>query len=136
MATRRESFVSDIHAREQVVEVEYGVDADGRLLAMKGGITAAVGPYSAFPRSSVVEGGQVLRLLPGPYRVGNYDGAFVGLAVMWALAAVLVLLLKRPVAADQVSRPSETGSQVAPLPAPAVASVDRVAKTPSLPRNR
>ena len=61
VATRRESFVSDIHAREQVVEVEYGVDADGRLLAMKAGITAAVGPYSAFPRSSVVEGGQVLR---------------------------------------------------------------------------
>ena len=32
-------------------------------------IDAAVGPYSAYPRSSVVEGGQVLRLLPGPYRL-------------------------------------------------------------------
>jgi carbon-monoxide dehydrogenase large subunit len=73
VATRRESFLSDIHAREQVVEVEYGVAADGRLLAMKAGITAAVGPCSAFPRSSVVEGGQVLRLLPGPYRVADYD---------------------------------------------------------------
>jgi carbon-monoxide dehydrogenase large subunit len=73
VTTRRESFVSDIHAREQVVDVEYGVDADGHLLAIRAGITAAVGPYSAFPRSSVVEGGQVLRLLPGPYRVRDYD---------------------------------------------------------------
>jgi carbon-monoxide dehydrogenase large subunit len=73
VATRRESFVSDIHAREQVVDVEYGLDADGHLLGIRAGITAAVGPYSAFPRSSVVEGGQVLRLLPGPYRVRDYD---------------------------------------------------------------
>src|SRR5262249_31780766 len=42
--------------------------------AMRARITAAVGPYSAYPRSSVVEGGQVLRLLPGPYRVPHYDG--------------------------------------------------------------
>ncbi|PYN02854.1 MAG: carbon monoxide dehydrogenase [Candidatus Rokuibacteriota bacterium] len=35
----------------------------------------SVGPYSAYPRSSVVEGGQVLRLLPGPYRVRHYDGS-------------------------------------------------------------
>src|SRR2546427_8347815 len=40
---------------------------------MRAHITAAVGPYSAYPRSSVVEGGQVLRLLPGPYRLRNYD---------------------------------------------------------------
>src|SRR5262245_11697871 len=73
VVTRRESFMSDIHAREQVVDVEYGVDAEGHLLAIRAGITAAVGPYSAFPRSSVVEGGQVLRLLPGPYRVRDYD---------------------------------------------------------------
>jgi len=73
VATRRESFVSDIHAREQVVDVEYGVDADGRLVGIRAGITAAVGPYSAFPRSSVVEGGQVLRLLPGPYQIRDYD---------------------------------------------------------------
>jgi carbon-monoxide dehydrogenase large subunit len=73
VATRRESFVSDIHAREQTVDVEYGVDADGRLVGIRAGITAPVGPYSAFPRSSVVEGGQVLRLLPGPYRVSHYD---------------------------------------------------------------
>src|SRR5438034_366364 len=38
------------------------------------GLVAAVCPYSAYPRSSVVEGGQVLRMLPGPYRVRHYAG--------------------------------------------------------------
>jgi carbon-monoxide dehydrogenase large subunit len=73
VATRRESFLSDIHAREQVVEAEVAVDAEARLLGLRGRITAPVGPYSAYPRSSVVEGGQVLRLLPGPYRLANYE---------------------------------------------------------------
>src|SRR5438034_5967801 len=57
VATRRESFVSDIHAREQTVRVDVAAAADGTLTAMRATITAAVGPYSAYPRSSVVEGG-------------------------------------------------------------------------------
>ena len=75
VATRRESFVSDIHAREQTIDVEVAADRDGVVSAMRARITAAVGPYSAYPRTSVVEGGQVLRLLPGPYRVRHYDGS-------------------------------------------------------------
>src|SRR6267142_2174545 len=75
VASRRESFLSDIHAREQTIRVEVAADGDGILLAMRGDITAAVGPYSAYPRSSVVEGGQVLRLLPGPYRLSHYDAS-------------------------------------------------------------
>ena len=75
VATRRESFVSDIHARDQTIDVEVAGGDDGVVTAMRARITAAVGPYSAYPRSSVVEGGQVLRLLPGPYRVRHYDGA-------------------------------------------------------------
>jgi carbon-monoxide dehydrogenase large subunit len=80
VATRRESFVSDIHAREQTVEIEVGADTAGVVSAMRARITATVGPYSAFPRSSVVEGGQVLRLLPGPYHIGHYDGTLRVLA--------------------------------------------------------
>jgi carbon-monoxide dehydrogenase large subunit len=75
VATRRESFISDIHAREQRVSIEVAADADGTLRGMRAAITATVGPYSAYPRSSVVEGGQVLRLLPGPYRVRSYDAS-------------------------------------------------------------
>lgn len=73
VATRRESFLSDIHAREQTVRVEVAAEPDGTLTAMRAAIIAGVGPYSAYPRSSVVEGGQVLRLLPGPYRLRHYD---------------------------------------------------------------
>ncbi|HUG37713.1 MAG TPA: molybdopterin cofactor-binding domain-containing protein, partial [Candidatus Limnocylindrales bacterium] len=80
VATRRESFLSDIHAREQQIAVEAAADADGVLTAIRARITAPVGPYSAFPRSSVVEGGQVLRLLPGPYRVRAYDAELEVLA--------------------------------------------------------
>jgi carbon-monoxide dehydrogenase large subunit len=75
VATRRESFLSDIHAREQTVRVEVAAESDGTLTAMRAAITAGVGPYSAYPRSSVVEGGQVLRLLPGPYRLRHYDAS-------------------------------------------------------------
>jgi aerobic carbon-monoxide dehydrogenase large subunit len=75
VAGRRESFLSDIHAREQTIHVEVAADRDGALMAMRASIQAAVGPYSAYPRSSVVEGGQVLRLLPGPYRLRHYDAA-------------------------------------------------------------
>jgi carbon-monoxide dehydrogenase large subunit len=80
VAGRCESFCSDIHAREQAIEVEVGTDADGRLTGMRARIVAPVGPYSAFPRSSVVEGGQVLRLLPGPYRLRHYDGTLAVVA--------------------------------------------------------
>jgi carbon-monoxide dehydrogenase large subunit len=73
IATRRESFLPDIHAREQTIRIEVAAERDGTITAMRASITAGVGPWSAYPRSSVVEGGQVLRLLPGPYRVKHYD---------------------------------------------------------------
>jgi carbon-monoxide dehydrogenase large subunit len=73
VASRRESFLSDIHAREQVIAMEAAADEEGTLVGMRADITAAIGPYSAYPRSSVVEGGQVLRLLPGPYRLRHYE---------------------------------------------------------------
>src|SRR4029077_18373479 len=74
IAGRGESFLSDIHAREQVIEIEAAGETSGAVRRMRAHITAAVGPYSAYPRSSVVEGGQVLRLLPGPYRIRDYEG--------------------------------------------------------------
>jgi carbon-monoxide dehydrogenase large subunit len=77
---RRESFLSDIHARDQEIAVEVGAGADGTLLGLRAAITAAVGPCSAYPRSSVVEGGQVLRLLPGPYRLRHYQAALTVVA--------------------------------------------------------
>jgi carbon-monoxide dehydrogenase large subunit len=80
IATRREALATDIHAREQTVDVEVAADPDGTLRGMRARITAAVGPYSAFPRSSVVEGGQVLRILPGPYRLRDYEATLTVVA--------------------------------------------------------
>src|SRR5438034_814125 len=80
VATRRESFLADIHAREQTIEIEVAADLAGTLRGMRARIVAAVGPYSAYPRSSVVEGGQVLRTLPGPYRVRDYDATLTVVA--------------------------------------------------------
>src|SRR5262249_44734802 len=75
VASRRESFLSDIHAREQTIRVEVAADRDGVLTAMRPPIAAGGGPYSAYPRSGVVEGGQVLRLLPGPYRLRSDEAS-------------------------------------------------------------
>ncbi len=72
VADRRESFLADIHAREQRVAVELATKADGTILGLKAQVMAPVGAWSAYPRSSVVEGSQTARLLPGPYRVRNY----------------------------------------------------------------
>src|SRR2546425_6709885 len=80
IASRRESFLSDIHAREQRIGVEVAAAADGTVTAMRASIAAAVRPYSAYPRSSLVEGGQVLRLLPGPYRLRDYEATLQGVA--------------------------------------------------------
>ena len=46
VAARSESFLSDIHAREQTIRVEVAADRDGVLTTMRASITAAVGPYS------------------------------------------------------------------------------------------
>jgi carbon-monoxide dehydrogenase large subunit len=72
VADRRESFVSDIHAREERVEVDLAVERDGCVRGLRARVMAPIGPASAYPRSSVVESGQVARLLPGPYRIQNY----------------------------------------------------------------
>jgi carbon-monoxide dehydrogenase large subunit len=72
VADRRESFLSDIHARDQRVHCEMAVDADGRVSGLRAHVVCPVGSVSAYPRSSVVEGTQVARLLPGPYQVQDY----------------------------------------------------------------
>src|SRR3990172_7631575 len=72
VADRRESFLADIHAREQRVAVALATRGDGTILGLKAEVVAPVGAWSAYPRSSVVEGSQTVRLLPGPYRVRHY----------------------------------------------------------------
>jgi carbon-monoxide dehydrogenase large subunit len=73
-ADRIESFVSDIHARHHRVRARMGFDADGRILAFEIDDLVGGGPFSAYPRTSIVEGNQVLNIAGGPYRVGAFRG--------------------------------------------------------------
>jgi len=72
VADRVESFVSDIHARDHRVRARMAADADGTILAMDVEDVTAIGAFSAYPRTSVVEGNQVYRLMGAPYTFRNY----------------------------------------------------------------
>jgi carbon-monoxide dehydrogenase large subunit len=72
VADRLESFISDIHARDHRVRARMAVAADGVILAMDVEDVTGVGPFSAYPRTSVVEGNQVFRLMGAPYTFQDY----------------------------------------------------------------
>jgi len=72
VADRLESFVSDIHARDHRVRARMALARDGTILAMEVDDLTGVGPYSVYPRSSGVEGNQVVRLIGTPYRFRDY----------------------------------------------------------------
>jgi carbon-monoxide dehydrogenase large subunit len=72
VADRLESFLSDIHARDHRVRAKLAMDEAGTILAMDVDDVTAVGAFSSFPRTSVVEGNQVVRLIGTPYRFKNY----------------------------------------------------------------
>jgi len=71
-ADRLESFVTDVHARDHRISARIGVTAEGDILGMDIDDLTGVGAYSAYPRTSVVEGAQVIRIMGGPYRFNNY----------------------------------------------------------------
>jgi len=71
-ADRMESFVSDIHARGHRITARAGVDDEGRLVAVEVDDITGIGPYSVYPRSSGIEGNQVINLIGAPYELANY----------------------------------------------------------------
>lgn len=72
IADRLESFTTDIHARDHEIEGKIAVDADGKILAIDIDDWTAIGPYSVYPRTSAIEGNQVVNLCGGPYDFENY----------------------------------------------------------------
>ncbi|MEP9353753.1 xanthine dehydrogenase family protein molybdopterin-binding subunit [Xanthobacter sp. KR7-65] len=72
VADRLEAFVSDIHARDHRVKARAAVDAEGRILAMAVEDETGIGSFSTYPRTSAVEGNQVIRLIGAPYRLEAY----------------------------------------------------------------
>lgn len=72
IADRLESFTTDIHARDHEIEASIAVDADGKILAIDVDDWTGIGPYSVYPRTSAIEGNQVVNLCGGPYDFANY----------------------------------------------------------------
>jgi carbon-monoxide dehydrogenase large subunit len=72
VADRLESFVSDIHARAHRVKARMALSAEGEILAIDIDDLTGIGPYSTYPRSSAVEGNQVVNLIGSWYRCANY----------------------------------------------------------------
>ena len=72
VADRLESFASDIHARDHRIKGRIGVDKDGKILALEIDDLTGIGPYSVYPRTSAIEGNQVVNLCGGPYDFTNY----------------------------------------------------------------
>src|SRR5689334_8139211 len=72
VADRLESFLSDIHAREHRVKVRLGATKEGEILAFDLDDLTAIGPYSVYPRTSGIEGNQVVNLTGGPYKHQKY----------------------------------------------------------------
>jgi len=74
VADRLESFATDIHAREHRVKVRLACTKAGEILAFDMDDLTAIGPYSVYPRTSGIEGNQVVNLTGGPYKHQKYRG--------------------------------------------------------------
>ncbi|MCX7140017.1 MAG: xanthine dehydrogenase family protein molybdopterin-binding subunit [Proteobacteria bacterium] len=72
VADRLESFVSDIHAREHRVTTRLAAKSDGEILAIEIDDLTGIGPYSVYPRTSAIEGNQVVNITGGPYKHREY----------------------------------------------------------------
>jgi carbon-monoxide dehydrogenase large subunit len=71
-ADRIEGMVSDIHARDHRITARAAVTRDGTITAMEIDDLTGIGPYSVYPRTSAVEGNQVVNLTGGPYALKGY----------------------------------------------------------------
>ena len=66
---RFENMVASTHARDQYIDLELGLDKDGRILALSSDVWVDVGAYSTYLWSAGMEPLQTAGLMPGPYKV-------------------------------------------------------------------
>jgi len=72
---RLEHMQSAVHAREQVHEIEVGLDADGRIVAMRDHVLVDTGAYN--PLGLVIPYNTIAHLM-GPYRVPAFEATAEG----------------------------------------------------------
>jgi carbon-monoxide dehydrogenase large subunit len=70
---RREHMMACIHAREHEHRVEVAYRSDGTVTGLRAHIYVDCGAYSVYPWTSTMDTGMALGILPGPYRVQNYE---------------------------------------------------------------
>jgi carbon-monoxide dehydrogenase large subunit len=68
---RREELLTNIHARDNLFEIEAAVTNDGVIVALRVELSANAGAYSSYPFGSIVEPLSARELI-GPYRIRNY----------------------------------------------------------------
>nr|MDQ6915635.1 xanthine dehydrogenase family protein molybdopterin-binding subunit [Actinomycetota bacterium] len=73
---RREHFLSTVHAREQVHDVELAATRTGEITGLRDRIVSNVGAYCS--NVGVGPGSITADLLPGPYRIANYEAEMLG----------------------------------------------------------
>jgi aerobic carbon-monoxide dehydrogenase large subunit len=75
IADRIESLISDVHAREHIIEARMALDDSGKILGFDVDDIQGLGAYSVFPRSSITEAMSALKAIGGPYRFDNYHAS-------------------------------------------------------------
>ncbi|TFV67950.1 xanthine dehydrogenase family protein molybdopterin-binding subunit [Blastococcus sp. CT_GayMR20] len=70
---RYENLVAAPHGKEQVIDVELAMAADGTFLGLRCRIVGDAGAYSHNSASALIEPLWSSRLMPGPYRIANYE---------------------------------------------------------------
>lgn len=69
----REHLTACIHAREHVHRVKVAVKRDGTILGIKADVLVDAGAYSVWPWTASMDVGMAANMIPGPYRVRNYE---------------------------------------------------------------
>jgi aerobic carbon-monoxide dehydrogenase large subunit len=70
---RQEHFLGSIHARQHEHHIELAYAEDGTIQALRARIYVDCGAYSMWPWTSTMDTGMALGILPGPYRIQNYE---------------------------------------------------------------
>lgn len=70
---RVEHMLACVHAREHYHRIEVAYEEDGRVTALRALVRVDCGAYSVYPWTATMDTGMVLGILPGPYRIENYE---------------------------------------------------------------
>ena len=70
---RREHMLACIHAREHHHRLQVAYKQDGTVTGIKALLYVDCGAYSVYPWTSTMDTGMALGILPGPYRIRNYE---------------------------------------------------------------